>query len=46
MRSPAHVWLMLYGDAAALQIGLYVWNRRHNVSPARAGGLRRAWRAW
>ncbi|MFF8812505.1 glycosyltransferase family 2 protein [Streptomyces pactum] len=27
------VWLMLYGDAAALQIGLYVWNRRHNVSP-------------
>nr|WP_190131651.1 glycosyltransferase family 2 protein [Streptomyces mashuensis] len=27
------VWLMLYSDAAALQIGLYVWNRRHNVSP-------------
>ncbi|KUJ67238.1 glycosyl transferase [Streptomyces albus subsp. albus] len=27
------VWLMLYGDAAALQIGLYMWNRRHNVSP-------------
>ena len=36
------VWLMLYGDASALQIGLYIWNRRHNVSPARAGGLRRA----
>ncbi|MDT0264690.1 glycosyltransferase family 2 protein [Streptomyces sp. DSM 44915] len=27
------VWLMLYSDVAALQIGLYVWNRRHNVSP-------------
>jgi cellulose synthase/poly-beta-1,6-N-acetylglucosamine synthase-like glycosyltransferase len=30
---PAHVWLMLYVDAAALQIGLYFFNRRHNVSP-------------
>nr|WP_228454373.1 cellulose synthase catalytic subunit [Streptomyces alkaliphilus] len=30
---PAAVWLMLYSDAAALQIGLYLWNRRHNVSP-------------
>jgi cellulose synthase/poly-beta-1,6-N-acetylglucosamine synthase-like glycosyltransferase len=30
---PAHVWLMLYVDAAALQIGLYLYNRRHNVSP-------------
>ncbi|WTJ96768.1 cellulose synthase catalytic subunit [Streptomyces sp. NBC_01537] len=27
------LWLMLYSDAAALQIGLYMWNRRHNVSP-------------
>ncbi|MFE5808234.1 glycosyltransferase family 2 protein [Streptomyces sp. NPDC056491] len=27
------VWLMLYADAAALQVGLYLWNRRHNVSP-------------
>ncbi|KAB8164580.1 glycosyltransferase [Streptomyces sp. 3MP-14] len=27
------VWLMLYSDVAALQVGLYVWNRRHNVSP-------------
>ena len=27
------LWLMLYGNAAALQIGLYIWNRRHNVSP-------------
>ncbi len=36
------VWLMLYSDAAALQIGLYVWNRRHNVSPHEpegSGGL-------
>jgi Glycosyl transferase family group 2 len=30
---PYEVWMMLYSDAAALQIGLYVWNRRHNVSP-------------
>lgn len=30
---PAEMWMMLYSDAAALQIGLYVWNRRHNVSP-------------
>ncbi|MFI6641176.1 glycosyltransferase family 2 protein [Streptomyces sp. NPDC050504] len=29
----ASLWLMLYSDAAALQIGLYLWNRRHNVSP-------------
>lgn len=34
------VWLMLYADAAALQVGLYLWNRRHNVSP-RTGRLRR-----
>src|SRR5690606_15198650 len=27
------IWLMLYGNASALQIGLYIWNRRHNVSP-------------
>ncbi|WP_165906310.1 cellulose synthase catalytic subunit [Streptomyces sp. Z26] len=36
------VWLMLYADAAALQIGIYVWNRRHNVSPHEpkgSGGL-------
>ena len=24
---------MLYVDAAALQVGLYFFNRRHNVSP-------------
>lgn len=29
----SEVWLMLYSDAAALQIGLYLWNRKHNVSP-------------
>ncbi|APS19137.1 glycosyl transferase [Streptomyces sp. Tue 6075] len=38
----ASIWLMLYSDAAALQIGLYLWNRRHNVSPHEpegSGGL-------
>ncbi|WP_308013706.1 glycosyltransferase family 2 protein [Streptantibioticus parmotrematis] len=30
---PSQIWMMLYSDAAALQIGLYLWNRRHNVSP-------------
>ncbi len=38
------VWMMLYSDAAALQIGLYLWNRRHNVSPHEpegSGGSRR-----
>ncbi|QQC93981.1 glycosyltransferase family 2 protein [Streptomyces alfalfae] len=38
----ASVWLMLYSDAAALQICLYLWNRRHNVSPHEpegSGGL-------
>ncbi|GAA2914352.1 cellulose synthase catalytic subunit [Streptomyces thioluteus] len=34
----SQVWLMLYGDAAALQIGLYIWNRRHNVSPHEPAG--------
>ena len=29
----AHVWMMLYVDAALLQLGMYFWNRRHNVSP-------------
>ncbi|MEW2165227.1 cellulose synthase catalytic subunit [Streptomyces sp. NPDC007084] len=29
----ASLWLMLYSDAAALRVGLYLWNRRHNVSP-------------
>jgi cellulose synthase/poly-beta-1,6-N-acetylglucosamine synthase-like glycosyltransferase len=38
----ASMWMMLYGDAAALQVGLYIWNRRHNVSPHEpegSGGL-------
>jgi cellulose synthase/poly-beta-1,6-N-acetylglucosamine synthase-like glycosyltransferase len=30
---PAQLWLMLYVDAAALQVGLYFYNRTHNVSP-------------
>ncbi|MFI9723055.1 glycosyltransferase family 2 protein [Streptomyces sp. NPDC052396] len=34
----SRVWLMLYADAAALQIGLYLWNRRHNVSPHEPAG--------
>ncbi len=29
---------MLYSDAAALQVGLYLWNRRHNVSPHEPDG--------
>ena len=36
------VWLMIYSDAVALQIGLSLWNRRHNVSPHEpegSGGL-------
>ncbi|MET9482039.1 cellulose synthase catalytic subunit [Streptomyces sp. NPDC006638] len=36
------VLLMLYSDAAAFQVGLYLWNRRHNVSPHEprgSGGL-------
>ncbi|MDT0441289.1 glycosyltransferase family 2 protein [Streptomyces johnsoniae] len=32
------VWMMLYSDVAALQIGLYMWNRRHNVSPHEPAG--------
>lgn len=27
------LWLMLYLNAAILQLGVYFWNRRHNVSP-------------
>ncbi|MEV4443589.1 hypothetical protein AB0K09_32275, partial [Streptomyces sp. NPDC049577] len=34
----SQVWLMLYTDAAALQVGLYIWNRRHNVSPHEPAG--------
>ncbi len=42
IRIDSSVWMMLYSDAAALQIGLYIWNRRHNVSPHEpegSGGL-------
>ncbi|WP_229071186.1 glycosyltransferase family 2 protein [Actinoplanes sp. DH11] len=35
---PQEVWLMLYVDAALFQVGLYVWNRRHNVSPHEEAG--------
>ncbi|MFJ4923452.1 glycosyltransferase family 2 protein [Streptomyces sp. NPDC088725] len=34
----SQVLLMLYSDAAAFQIGLYLWNRRHNVSPHEPDG--------
>jgi hypothetical protein len=33
VKVPMHLWLMLYVDAAALQVGVYFWNRRHNISP-------------
>ncbi|WP_441245957.1 glycosyltransferase family 2 protein [Kitasatospora sp. McL0602] len=29
----SEIWMMLYSDAAALQVLLYTWNRKHNVSP-------------
>ncbi len=35
---PQQVWLMLYVDAALFQLGLYVWNRRHNTSPHEEAG--------
>jgi cellulose synthase/poly-beta-1,6-N-acetylglucosamine synthase-like glycosyltransferase len=35
---PQQVWLMLYVDAALFQVGLYLWNRRHNVSPHEDAG--------
>jgi cellulose synthase/poly-beta-1,6-N-acetylglucosamine synthase-like glycosyltransferase len=35
---PGNLWVMLYADTAALQVGLYCWNRRHNVSPHEAAG--------
>ncbi|MFF5084251.1 glycosyltransferase family 2 protein [Actinoplanes sp. NPDC000266] len=35
---PHEVWLMLYADAALFQVGLYVFNRRHNVSPHEVAG--------
>jgi cellulose synthase/poly-beta-1,6-N-acetylglucosamine synthase-like glycosyltransferase len=38
VKVPEHLWLMLYADTAALQIGLYLWNRRHNISPHEGAG--------
>jgi cellulose synthase/poly-beta-1,6-N-acetylglucosamine synthase-like glycosyltransferase len=35
---PGEVWLMLYVDAALFQVGLYLFNRRHNVSPHEKSG--------
>ncbi|HEU4348353.1 MAG TPA: glycosyltransferase family 2 protein [Actinoplanes sp.] len=35
---PQEVWLMLYVDAALFQVGLYLFNRRHNVSPHEDAG--------
>jgi cellulose synthase/poly-beta-1,6-N-acetylglucosamine synthase-like glycosyltransferase len=29
----AQLWLMLYVNAAVLQVAVYLWNRKHNVSP-------------
>ncbi|MFI6446186.1 glycosyltransferase family 2 protein [Kitasatospora sp. NPDC050543] len=34
----SEIWMMLYSDAAALQVLLYTWNRRHNVSPHEPAG--------
>ena len=33
VRVSASDWLMLYVNAAVLQVGIYFWNRRYNVSP-------------
>ncbi len=35
---PARLWLALYVNAAVLQLGIYFWNRRHNVSPHEESG--------
>jgi cellulose synthase/poly-beta-1,6-N-acetylglucosamine synthase-like glycosyltransferase len=35
---PINIWLALYVDTVALQFGLYVWNRRYNVSPYEVEG--------
>ena len=29
----SELWLMLYVNSAVLHLGVYFWNRRHNVSP-------------
>jgi cellulose synthase/poly-beta-1,6-N-acetylglucosamine synthase-like glycosyltransferase len=35
---PINMWIALYVDTVALQFGLYVWNRRYNVSPYEVEG--------
>ncbi len=35
---PASIWLMFYFDVAICQVGVYIWNRRHNVSPHEVEG--------
>lgn len=34
----AQLWFMLYTNAALLQLGIYFWNRRSNVSPHEESG--------
>ncbi len=34
----AQLWAMLYLNAAVLQVGVYIWNRRYNVSPHEEAG--------
>lgn len=34
----ASVWLMLYVNAAVMQVAIYFWNRRYNVSPHEEAG--------
>src|SRR4029450_13898854 len=34
----AELWLMLYVNSAVLHIGVYFWNRKHNVSPHEQAG--------
>ena len=34
----AQLWAMLYVNAAVLQVGIYIWNRRYNVSPHEEAG--------
>lgn len=34
----SEIWMALYSDAAALQVLLYAWNRKHNVSPHEPAG--------
>jgi len=35
---PLNMWLALYIDTVVLQFGLYIWNRRYNVSPYEVEG--------